>query len=85
MTNLFAGDAMIYAPRNSVPEMQQKLQSCLTNISKWFRENSLKVNTDKSKVTLVGNISQLKSLNVDDEFISNYEDTPLELVENDNT
>ena len=84
MTNLFVGDAMIYAPRDSVPEMQLKLQSCFSNISKWYWENSFKVNTTKSKVMLVGNKAQLKSLNVD-EFISNYEGTPLELVENENT
>ena len=60
---------------------RKSLQSCLINISKWYRENRLKINSDKSKVILVGNKAQLKSLNVD-EFISNYEGMPLELVEN---
>ena len=81
VTNLFADDAMIYASGDSVSEVQRKLQSCLSNISSWYRENRLKINNDKSKVMLVGSKAQLKSLNVD-EFILNYEGMPLELVEN---
>ena len=81
VTNLFADDAMIYASGDSVSEVQLKLQSCLINISKWYRENRLKINSDKSKVMLVGSKAQLKSLNVA-EFILNYEGMPLELVEN---
>ena len=63
--------------------MQQKLQNCLNNIGKWYRENHLKINSDKSKVMLVGSKAQRKSLNVD-EIISNYEGMPLKLVENAN-
>ena len=81
MTNLFADDAMIYASGDSVSEVQLKLQSCLINISKWHRKNRLKIDSDKSKVMLVGSKAQLKSLNVD-ESISNYECMPLELVKN---
>ena len=81
VTNLFADDGMIYASGDSVSEVQLKLQNCLINISKWYRENRLKINSDKSKVMLVGSKAQLKSLNVD-EFILNYEGMPLELVEN---
>ena len=81
VTNLFADDAMINASGDSVSEVQRKLQSCLSNISAWYRENRLKINSDKSKVMLVGSKAQLKSLNVD-EFILNYEGMPLELVEN---
>ena len=65
MTNLFADDAMIYASGDSVSEVQLNLQSCLINISQWYRENRLKINSDKSKVMLVGSKAQLKSLNVD--------------------
>ena len=72
---------MTYASEDSVSEVQQKLQHCLININKWYRENPLKINSDKSKLMLVGSKAQQKSLNVD-EFISNYEGTPLELVEN---
>ena len=46
-----------------------------------YQENRLKINNDKSKVMLVGSKAQLKPLNVC-VFISNYEVTPLELVEN---
>ena len=58
-----------------------------TEISKLFKqyqrryqENRLNINNDKSKVMLVGSKAQLKPLNVG-VFISNYEGTPLELVE----
>ena len=81
MTNLFADDAMIYVSGDNVPEVQQQLQNCLNNIGKWYRENRLKINSDKSKVMLVGSKTQPKSLN-GDEFILNYGDMPLELVEN---
>ena len=81
VTNLFADVAMIYASGDSVSEVQRKLQSCLSNISSWYQEDRLKINSDKSKVMLVGSKAQLKSLNVD-EFILNYEGMPLELVEN---
>ena len=43
--------------------------------------NRLKINIDKTKVMLIGSKAQIKSLDVDD-FISSYDDTPLELVEN---
>ena len=81
VTNLFADDAMIYASGDSVNEVKLKLQNCLNNISAWCRENRLRINSDKSKIMLVGSKAQLKSLNVD-EFILNYDVTPLELVEN---
>ena len=48
VTNLFADDAMIYASGDSVSEVQRKLQICLSNISSWYRENRLKINSDKS-------------------------------------
>ena len=41
----------------------------------------MKINSDKSKVMLVGSKAQLKSLNVD-EFVLNYKGMPLELVQN---
>ena len=72
---------MIYASGDSVNEVKLKLQNCLNNISTWYRENRLRINGDKSKVMLVWSKAQFKSLNID-EFILNYEDTPLELVEN---
>ena len=46
VTNLFADDAMIYTSGDSVSEVQLKLQSCLINISKWYRENCLKFKSD---------------------------------------
>ena len=72
---------MIYASGDNIPEVKQKLQNCIQNISSWYKMNRLKINIDKTKVMLIGSKAQLKSLNVDD-FILSYDDTPLELVEN---
>ena len=57
--NLFADDAMIHASGESVSEVQLKLQSCLLNISKWYRENRPNIDNDKSKVNIVGSKSNL--------------------------
>ena len=65
----------------NILEVQQKLQQCVKNISSWYKINRLKINIDKTKVTLIGSKAQLKYSNVDD-FILSYDDTPLELVEN---
>ena len=65
----------------NILEVQQKLQQCVKNISSWYKINRLKINIDKTKVTLIGSKAQLKYSNVDDFFLS-YDDTPLELVEN---
>ena len=50
------------------------------DIYKWYSRNRLLINIDKSKVMIIGSIWQLKSLNLDD-FVMNFDDTPLELVE----
>ena len=81
LTNLYADDSMIYGSGDNIPEVKQKLQNCIQNISSWYKMNRLKINIDKTKVMLIGSKAQLKSLNVDD-FILSYDDTPLELVEN---
>ena len=54
VTNLFADDVIIYASGDSVNEVRLKLQNCLNNISAWYRENRLRINSDKSKIMLVG-------------------------------
>ena len=78
---LYADDSMIYASRDNIPEVKQKLQNCIKNISSWYKMNRLKINIFKTDVMLIGSKAQLKSLNVDD-FILSYDDMPLELVEN---
>ena len=72
---------MIYASGDNIPDVKQKLQNCIKNISSWCKMNHLKINIDKTKVMLIGSKAQLKSLNVDD-FILSFDDTPLGLVEN---
>ena len=67
ITNHLGDNAIVYASGYNVYDMQQKLQNCFNNISPWYPENRLKI-SDKSKVMLVGNKVQLKSLHVYDLF-----------------
>ena len=55
---------------------------CLDNICNWYNRNRLVINIEKSKVMMINSTWQLKSLDLDD-FVINYNDTPLELVERD--
>ena len=80
LINLFADDTIIYTCGDSIDEVQNKLQTCLDNICNWYNRNRLVINIEKSKVMIIGSTWQLKSLDLDD-FVINYNDTPLELVE----
>ena len=82
LINLFADDTIIYTCGDSIDEVQNKLQTCLDNICNWYNRNRLVINIEKSKVMIIGSTWQLKSLDLDD-FVINYNDTPLELVERD--
>ena len=81
LTNLYADDSIIYASRDKITEVKQKLQNCIKDTSSWYKMNCFKINIDKTKVMPIGSRAHLKSLNVHD-FILSYDDTPLELVEN---
>ena len=81
VVNLFADDSSLYASGKSVSEVRTKLQTCLDNISMWYKSNRLKINANKSKVMLIGTRCQLRSLNIDD-FTIYYDNSPLELVSN---
>ena len=52
VTNLLADDVLIYASGDNASQVQRKLQNCLNIIGKWYRENRLKINSDKSEVKL---------------------------------
>ena len=82
LINLFADDTIIYTSGDSIGGVQSKLQTCLDNICNWYNRNRLVINIEKSKVMIIGSTWQLKSLDFDD-FVINYNDTPLELVERD--
>ena len=81
LTNLYVDDSIIYASGDNIPEVKQKLQNCIK--SSWHQMYRLKNNINKTKVMFIGSKAQSsKTLNVDDDFILSYYDTPLELVEN---
>ena len=60
LTNLYADDSMIYTSGDNIPEVKQKLQNCMKNISSWYKINRLKINIDKTKVMLIGSKAKLK-------------------------
>ena len=85
LTNVYADGSMIYASGDNIPEVKQNLQNygsvLVSHVTIPYKMNRLKINIDKTKLMLIGSKAQLTSLNVDN-FILNYDDTPLELVEN---
>ena len=80
LIDLFADDTIICTSGDSIDEVQSKLQKSLDNICNWYNRNRLVINIEKSKVMIIGSTWQLKSLDLDD-FVINYNDTPLKLVE----
>ena len=65
---------------NDVKEISMKLEYDLKCISKWLSENMLFLNTDKTKVMLVGTNARISNANVDD-FRVTINDNVLENVE----
>ena len=51
--NLYADDTVIYCAGNDVSDVQVKLQSSITEVSKWYRANRLVLNAEKCNVMTV--------------------------------
>jgi hypothetical protein len=46
--NMFADDTLIYITGETVLETEQKLQKCIDNAAKWYADNNLVLNANKS-------------------------------------
>ena len=79
VSNLFADDNFIYVACDTLSEVQHKLQNILDAVSEWYKSNRLMINTDKTKIMLIGSRHQLQTLRLDD-FTIKYDGNVLELV-----
>ena len=60
---MYADDTTLCVSGNDVNDIVKKLESDLKSISKWLSENKLFLNTDKTKVMLVGTNARLRNIN----------------------
>ena len=51
--NLYADDTLIYCDGDTPKEVNDKLQKCIDEVSKWYASNNLVINTNKSNTMLV--------------------------------
>ena len=59
--NLFADDTVIYCSGKTVPEINATLQSDVDKAIKWFHDNKLTVNIEKSCAITIGTQQRLKN------------------------
>jgi hypothetical protein len=77
--NCFADDTILYTTGNSVKEANEKLQSCILELEKWYRANRLRVNASKSKIMYIGTKQRLNNENLEN-FSILYNGEKLEKV-----
>ena len=56
---MYADDCILYASGNDWNRMLQKIQPELFDIQRWYYDNRLKINDNKSKVLLFGSRNKL--------------------------
>ena len=78
--NMYADDVIIYTSANTIEELKSKLQNCVNSITCWYSRNKLAINNSKTRIMVIGSKCQLKSLELDNFFISLNKDK-LGLVE----
>ena len=79
VSNLFADDNFIYVSGKSVEEVKRRLQSILDVVADWYKRNRLKINSNKTKIMLIGSRHQLQALSLEDFHIA-YEGNVLDVV-----
>ena len=63
--NIYADDVVIYISEQNIGVIRAKLQADLEEISKWFKRNKIKVNTEKNYSMLLKRNSQtIQDLNI---------------------
>ena len=67
--NLYADDTVIYCAGNDVADLQVKLQSSITEVSKWYGANCLVLNADKCNVMTISSSHIQNHLNI---VLGNY-------------
>lgn len=70
--NLFADDTLLSISSKSPSDAYLKMNSDLTKLSKWLKQNKLKLNIKKTKYMLIGgrkNLGEGYTVNIDGEVI----------------
>ena len=67
--NMYADDCILYTSGNEWNRMKQKIQPEISKIQRWYTDNRLKVNVDKSKVLLFGSRNKLGKVDMSNKLI----------------
>ena len=59
---MYADDTILSVSSTHVNDISKKLESDLESISKWLCNNKVFLNTDKTKVMLIGTNARLRSV-----------------------
>jgi len=70
-TVMYADDTTLMCKGKTKQDIQNKLESCLFNIAKWFKANELTLNVDKTKLMICGTKCQLEKFNDVNVFYNN--------------
>ena len=81
-TDLYAEDTTVYAIQNNMQTLQQNLQKSLSLLNKWWRQNGMVINTDKSKVMLITS-RQKRQSSQHDNLILKMNEVDLKLSSNE--
>jgi hypothetical protein len=57
--NLYADDTLIYCTGETIDVINEKLQTCINDVSRWYTGNRLILNANKSNVILIGSTYML--------------------------
>ena len=76
--SLYADDTVLFCSAKTIIELEQKLNSDLQNLSRWFGANRLTLNTSKCKFMVFGSNAKLAKLQNVNLLINN---SPLNRVE----
>ena len=77
---MYADDTTLSVSSTDVKDISKKLEFDLESISKWLCNNKLFLNTDKTKIMLIGTNARLRSVNNDD-FCVKVNNNVLDIVD----
>ena len=60
--NAYADDTQILVTAATIPQLKEKIEKAITTAEKWFNNNLMKINTDKTKVLVFNTDPETKKL-----------------------
>ena len=57
--NMFADDVIIYTSADNVELLKHKLETCMNSITRWYSNNCLSINNEKSNIMIIGSKNDL--------------------------